>query len=415
MSAETVTDLDQFQSLLAQRFLAAPKQDLLGKLKLKAWERFEGMGLPARTHEIFRYLKMRQLYALRPEFTVTQPTHLSIAPHILPNSESSYLVFVNGIFTPDLSVLPEKVVVNTIQKASTTYGALLSNGWNRSIQEEQDPFVLLNLALQQEGAFIYIPPKLETPAPIQILHYITGENQGLMPRVQIFAGTHSKAEFAMTYAFENCKGLWMNQVTELAIEDNAKVKFCQHTTPLPEDIWLFDALRATLKRDSKLQTVQLTHGTQSVRHDYRVNLIGENGEADLNGLWILDGNREAHTHVLIEHQAPNCRSNQLFKGVLNGSSQSSFEGKIFVHREAQKTEAFQRNNNLILSDGAIANSKPNLEIFADDVKASHGATVGQLDQDQVFYMKTRGLDTAEANTLLIQGFCQEVLEQFEKS
>lgn len=412
MSVETIADVDQFQSLLAQRFLATPKQDLLGKLKLKAWERFEEVGLPARTHEVFRYLKMRQLYAMRPEFTIAHPTHLSIAPHILPKCESAYLVFVNGVFTPELSKLPEKIVVNTLQKAGATYGTLLSNAWNRSIQEELDPFALVNLALQQEGAFIYVPPKCEMSAPLQILHFITGENQGLMPRIQIFAGAHSNSEFAMTYAFEGCKGLWMNQVTELAIEDNAKVKFCQHATPLPENIWLFDALRATLKRDSRIKTVQLTHGTQSVRHDYRVNLLGENGEADLNGLWILDGNHEAHTHVLIEHHAPNCRSNQLFKGVLNGTSQSSFEGKIYVHREAQKTEAFQRNNNLILSDGATANSKPNLEIFADDVKASHGATVGQLDQDQVFYMRTRGLDTADANALLIQGFCQEVLERF---
>ena len=412
MSAETIPDVDQFQSLLAQRFLASSKQDLLGKLKLKAWERFEEVGLPPRTHEVFRYLKMRQFYAMRPEFAIGHPTELDIAPHILPNCQSAYLVFVNGVFTPNLSKLPERVEVLTLQKASTTYGALLSNAWNRSIQEELDPFALVNLALQQEGAFIYVPPKCQMTTPLQILHFVSGENQGLMPRIQIFAGAHSKSEFAMTYAFENCKGLWMNQVTEIAVEDNAHVKFCQHTTPLPENIWLFDALRSTLKRDSKIKTVQLTHGTQSVRHDYRVNLLGENGEADLNGLWILDGNHEAHTHVLIEHHAPYCRSNQLFKGVLNGTSQSSFEGKIYVHREAQKTEAFQRNNNLILSDGAIANSKPNLEIFADDVKASHGATVGQLDQEQVFYMRTRGLDTPEANALLIQGFCQEVLERF---
>jgi Fe-S cluster assembly protein SufD len=410
MSAETVPDIDQFQSLLAQRFLASPKQDLLGQLKLKAWERFEELGLPARTHEVFRYLKMRQFYTLRPEFAVTVPSACDITPHLLPECTGGCLVFLNGVFTPSLSNLPEKIVVSTISQAANTYGALISNGWKKSIQEEQDPFALINLALQQDGAFVYIPPKFQGKAPIQILHYVTGDNPGLIPRLQVFAGAHSESTFSVSYAFESCKNVWMNQVADIAVEDNARVQFLQHSTPFPDDFWMFDALRATLKRDSRIHTVYFTKGCQSVRHDYRVNLTGENGDADLNGLWILDGKREAHTHVLINHQAPNCRSNQLFKGVLNGSSQSSFEGKIFVHREAQKTEAFQRNNNLILSDGAIANSKPNLEIFADDVKASHGATVGQLDQDQVFYMKTRGLDEAAANALLIQGFCAEVLE-----
>lgn len=410
MTAETAADIDQFQSLLAQRFLGSPKQDLLGKLRVKAWERFEEMGLPARTHEVFRYLKMRQFYMLRPDFTIAAPTECSIAPYIRPECANSYLVFLNGVFSPQLSKYPEKLVVSAISEAAGTYGTLISNGWNRTIKEEQDPFALVNLALQQEGAFIYVPPKFQGTSPIQILHFITGEHLGLMPRTQIFAGAHSEITFEMTYAFEGCKNVWMNQVTELAVDENAKVRFLQHSNGFPEDLWLFDALRATLKRDSRFQAVHFTRGSQSVRHDYRVNLTGENGDACLNGLWILDGKKEAHSHVLMNHQAPNCRSNQLFKGVLNGSSQSSFEGKIYVYREAQKTEAFQRNNNLILSDGAIANSKPNLEIFADDVKASHGATVGQLDREQVFYMKTRGLNESEADALLIQGFCAEVLE-----
>ncbi len=410
MTAEPSVDIDQFQSLLAQRFLGAPKQDALGKLKVKAWERFEELGLPSRNNEVFRYLKMRHLYALRPDFNTSPLTACSIAPHIFPECSSDHLVFVNGVFTPSLSKIPDGIVINTISGASNTYGTLISNGWTRSIKEELDPFVLVNLALQQDGAFIYIPPKFQAKAPIQILNFVTGEALGLMPRTQIFAGAHSKATFKMSYAFEGARNVWMNQVTDLSIEENANIRFLQHANDLPEDLWLFDALRATLKRDSRLQAVHFTKGCQSVRHDYRVNLTGENGDACLNGLWILDGKKEAHSHVLMNHQAPNCRSNQLFKGVLNGSSQSSFEGKIFVERIAQKTEAFQRNNNLILSDGAIANSKPNLEIFADDVKASHGATVGQLDQEQVFYMKTRGLNDSEADALLIRGFCEEVLE-----
>jgi Fe-S cluster assembly protein SufD len=147
-----------------------------------------------------------------------------------------------------------------------------------------------------------------------------------------------------------------------------------------------------------------------VRNDYRVVIGGENAEASLNGVWMLGDRNESHMHVIVDHQAPHCRSMQLFKGVLNGNSHSSFEGKILVRQAAQKTEAFQLNNNLLLSDRAHADSKPNLEIFADDVKASHGATVGQLDKEQIFYMKTRGFHEADAKNLLVYGFCEEVID-----
>ncbi len=148
----------------------------------------------------------------------------------------------------------------------------------------------------------------------------------------------------------------------------------------------------------------------TVRTDYHVILAGENAEALLNGVWMLADKREAHIHIFIDHQAPQCRSYQLFKGVLNDFSRSSFEGKIMVRQAAQKTEAFQLNNNLLLNDHAHADSKPNLEIFADDVKASHGATVGQLDIEQLFYMKTRGFPEEEAKNLLIYGFAEQVIQ-----
>lgn len=152
-------------------------------------------------------------------------------------------------------------------------------------------------------------------------------------------------------------------------------------------------------------------GGKAVRQSYCIQLKGENSEVNLSGLWMLDGNRTAHTHAIVDHEAPRTRSMQRFKGVLNDHSQSSFEGKILVRAEAQKTEAYQLNNNLILSQGSIANSKPNLEVFADDVKASHGATVSQLEEEQLFYLSTRGIDPILARRLLIGGFCREMIDK----
>ncbi|MES2122471.1 MAG: SufD family Fe-S cluster assembly protein, partial [Chlamydiota bacterium] len=168
---------------------------------------------------------------------------------------------------------------------------------------------------------------------------------------------------------------------------------------------------ATLKKDARLQSFTLTSGAKSVRHSYGVQLNGENAEAELKGLSMLSGNRTSHAHVKMVHAAERTRSMQKFKTVLSDASQSSFEGKILVHAIAQKTEAYQLNNSLILSPGAVANCKPNLEIFADDVKASHGATISQIDPQQLFYLTTRGIDEKTARELLVQGFCREMTDQ----
>jgi Fe-S cluster assembly protein SufD len=160
-----------------------------------------------------------------------------------------------------------------------------------------------------------------------------------------------------------------------------------------------------------LKHLSVTQGPRLTRHSLRAVLNGENSDALLQGLWHLKGLSQAHTHVEVEHAAPSARSLQKFKGILNDHSQSSFEGKIFVRPIAQKTEAYQLNNNLLLGDHSIAYAKPNLEIFADDVKASHGATMAQLDEEQLFYLKSRGITETDAKALLIDGFRHEMIDQ----
>ena len=248
--------------------------------------------------------------------------------------------------------------------------------------------------------------------PIQILHLIdvpTGPAM-IVPRLQLFLGAESQVSLVATQAVLSGKEFVINSAADLFLDEAAQLKYTVSGWNLGDSAWQLDAFRCTQKRDSLLQTFSATNGADAIRNDYRVTLAGENAEASLNGVWMLDQKREVHGHVMIDHEAPHCRSLQLFKSVLNGTSRSSFEGKIMVRQAAQKTEAYQLNNNLLLSDYAHADSKPNLEIFADDVKASHGSTVGQLDAEQIFYMKTRGYDEASAKNLLVTGFCQEVLD-----
>lgn len=407
---------ETFKTLLEEHLARLNQADALQKMRARAWDHFLELGLPNKRTEEYRYIKLRQLlsqsYPLAEDREVELPSNWT--SWIFPECQQSVLVFVNGHFRPHLSrteALPSKVVISSLQDAFRTYSSFLNNQWTKWIKEEKDPFAALNGALHLNGAFCYVPPKTVVEAPIQILHIVHSQNPAMMlPRLQIFVGTQSQVSFVSTQRSEGTSSYFVNQVADLAIEEDAHVHYTQVHCQEQPAAWHFDAFRATLKRYAALKTVQATEGSATVRCDYRINLAGENAEALLNGVAMLSGKLEAHTHVFMDHQMPYCRSYQMFKNVLNDTSRSSFEGKIMVRQPAQKTEAFQLNNNLLLSDYAHADSKPNLEIFADDVKASHGATVGQLDEEQLFYMKTRGLAEEQAKSLLVYGFCEQVID-----
>lgn len=416
MMAQSGLEQETFKNLLENLRTQAHIGDPLERIRQKAWQHFLSLGLPSRHNEAYRYIKLRQLFSQ--SYCLAREKDLmanQIQTWIYPECRHSVLVFVNGYYVPQLSnlhALPAKMVILSLQEAMQTYGALLNNYWTKSLKEENDSFATLNGALQCKGAFLYLPPKCVVEVPIQILHVIDQDDQlpMLMPRLQIFAGPHSDVRLISTQKNLTESSYFVNQVSEFVIDEGAHVQYTQVLCDEHPQAWHLDALRATLKRNSKLKTICVTEGSATVRTDYRISLAGENAEALLNGVCMLSDKREAHAHIFMDHQAPCCRSYQLFKTVLNDFSRSSFEGKIMVRQPAQKTEAFQLNNNLLLSDHAHADSKPNLEIFADDVKASHGATVGQLDADQLFYMKTRGFSNEAAKNLLIYGFCEQVIE-----
>lgn len=416
MMTELRTDEDDFQTLLWSIYGQLHEVDLFQKMRAKAWDHFLELGLPTRKEEVYRYVRLKSLYAEK--YAPSSSTEVSaeaIDPHVLPECRQSVLVFVNGYFSPELTrveALPKKMVVVQLAEAMRTYGSFLNNQLAKTLKEETDPFAAINAALHREGLFLYLPPKTVVETPVQVLNVIDpqGSPMYILPRLQVFAGVQSQLTLVSTQAVLSDGTYAFNIASDFALEEDAHVQFVQIACGLKSDIWHFDAVRAGLKRNSTLNTVAVTDGAATVRNDYRVMLTGENAEARLNGVWMLGGSHEAHAHVLMDHQAPNCRSMQLFKGALNDLSRSSFEGKILVRQAAQKTEAFQLNNNLLLSDRANAYSKPNLEIFADDVKASHGATVGQLDKEQIFYMKTRGFSESKARNLLVYGFCREVID-----
>ncbi|MFA6915480.1 MAG: Fe-S cluster assembly protein SufD [Parachlamydiales bacterium] len=408
---------ESFDQFLERIWDSSPKEDLFGKLKQNAWEAFLKLGLPTRKTEVYSYVTLRKLFSKN--FAFLKPHAISkeaISPYILPECRQSVLVFINGSYSPELSnrsAIPASVTIDTLNDAYRTYGSFITNAWKRNLTSEKDPFYLINAALHHSAAFIYVPPKVVVEAPIQILSIIDAQDQiGLIfPRWHLFAGNSSQVKCCTTQAVLSGDSYVNMSAIDFNIEENAQVELVQLVTTERDDAWTLDSARAHLKRNSTLNTVSVTEGGEAARLDWHVVLAGENGEANLSGLGLCNGKHEGHAHILMEHQAPHCRSMQFYRNVIKDTARSSFEGKIYVHQEAQKTDAYQMNNNLLLSDNAQAYSKPNLEIFADDVKASHGCTIGQLDDEQLFYLKARGLSQEIAQHLLIQGFCSEVIDK----
>lgn len=382
------------------------KSDALKSFREKGWNRLSALGLPTKSHEAFRYVPLKDLY----QSTFEAPASLADPALPLLECKHSHLVFVDGKFSAehsDVSALP--VTLLSLNEALRTRGSFLQQHFERSLKEENDPFALANLSVHSEGAFFYLPPDLDVSTPVQVIHLFTGAFLSA-PRLHIVVGARSRLNLIETSQGNHDVAHFFLPVTDISLDEGASFDLI-NAIDCPKNGWQMQSLRASLKKEARLSSLHVTTGAKAVRHNYRVQLKGENSEANLSGLWMLEQNHTAHTHATIEHEAPNTRSMQLFKGVLSDHSQSSFEGKILVRPEAQKTEAYQLNKNLILNAGAVANSKPNLEIFADDVKASHGATVSQLDQDQLFYLSTRRIALPQAKQLLVEGFCRELIDK----
>lgn len=409
--------LDTFHQLLEQLYKNLEGSDPLARLRAKGWDHFAELGLPTKKNEAYQYLRLQPLFEKSLDSAKSlHVTQEEIASRVLPECKKSYAVFINGQLDLSLSCfegLPKKVVAIPLQEALRSFGSFINNQVVKNLQEEVDPFAALNTAFVQKALFFYAPPNTVLNTPFQILHLIGGQNQCLCPHVEFFFGALSEAEVIITVHYLEGESNFFNTATHFSLEEGARVSYFRHVNPESAKHWHFDATRGQLKRDSVLNSYIFQRGEELYRDDYKISLMGSNAEAHLYGLGVLKESRESHTHVLMDHQAPDCRSTQLFKGVLDDAAHASFEGKIYIHKIAQKTQAFQMNNNLLLNERARAESKPNLEIFADDVKASHGSTMGRIDKEQLFYLQTRGLSLEAAKKLLVKGFCAEVIELFK--
>lgn len=392
------------------------------RLRESALEWFEQIGLPTTDVEDWKYTNVTPI--ARGNFTPVAPDSQSelsadvVADFIAPEA-SSRLVFVNGVYRAEFSSienLPAGVVVANLREALTGEHEFdLRSHLARPTATEIDGFNALNAAfLGSSGALIYLPKGAQVTAPIQLLFLTVNAPQPpvIFPRVLVVAERESAATIIESYAATEESVSFTNVVVEIFVGENARVTHYKVQRE-SERAFHIATTNAELGRSGVYDLTTITLGAQLSRHGLNIKLAHEGAECWADGLYLVGTGQHADTHSLIDHSSPHCTSHQLYKGILDGKSRAVFNGKVFVHRDAQKTDAMQSNKNLLLSNEARVDTKPQLEIYADDVKCAHGATVGQLEEEELFYLVSRGLHTDLARNLLTYGFAEELVEKIK--
>jgi len=391
----------------------------LERLRAGAMERFEESGFPSVKDEEWKYTNVAAIAAVdfQPASLQTSAEGevdlqgLALFRHL--ETAKSQLVFFNGKLRKDLSALtaiPEGVVALDLSAAiaDERYREII---WKHLAQQADyvvNGFTALNTALISHGAFVYIPKDAIVSVPLNLLFISDGAHVASFPRVLVVAEDNSSATLIESYASTKDSKYFTNAVVEIVLKDGASLEHYKLQRESTEAFHIATTV-ADLGRNSRYDATTITFGAQLSRHDFHVTMDHEGAECWVDGLYLVTGSQHTDTHSVIDHRKPHCTSHQLYKGILDGKSRAVFNGKVFVRHDAQKTDAMQTNKNLLLSNEARVDTKPQLEILADDVKCAHGAAVGQIEEDELFYLETRGLHPDLARNLLTYGFAEEVI------
>jgi len=323
------------------------------------------------------------------------------------------LVFINGHFAPELSSKSStQFQLKSLASALAENTPALQETLARYAQSDRNPFISLNTAFFQDGAFIYIPSGKIVEQPIHLLFVSTLKDSGATsnPRNLIIAGSNSQATVLETYVCTVNAPYFTNSVNEILVGDGAVLEHCKVQDEAPSAFHIA-AMHAHIGRGSNFISHSIATGARLSRNNIRTVLAGEGLNCVLNGLYLTKGDQLADHHMVVEHAQPHCQSHEYYNGILDGRSKGVFHGRILVRQAAQKTDAKQTNKNLLLSEDATIDTKPQLEIYADDVKCTHGATVGQLNEESIFYLRARGIGAATARRILIHAFAGEIIER----
>jgi Fe-S cluster assembly protein SufD len=385
-------------------------------IRSEAIKNFEDKGFPTKKEEAWKYTSLKGLqkidFSIFPK-KVNALEYKEVKKFFLHEIESYKIVFIDGIYSSFLSETTHDGVDICLMSAALTkpmYKQVIDVYFNK-IASRDESLTTLNTAFSREGAYIYIPKNKMPKKPIEILHFSTGNEASLMlqPRSLIVAEENAELQVIERHQSLTSNEVLTNSVTEIFAAENAIVDYykVQNDTKTAS---LIDNTFINQKSNSVVKVHTFSFGGKITRNNLNFYQNGEHIDSTMKGVTILGYKQHVDHHTLVHHIEPNCESHQDYKGIYGENSTGVFNGKIIVDKIAQKTNAFQQNNNILVSDKATINTKPQLEIFADDVKCSHGCTIGQLDEDALFYLQTRGIPKKEARALLMYAFANNVLE-----
>lgn len=387
----------------------------LNEIRATGVHRFQKMGLPSIKDEEWKYTSVASIadkkFHLPDDHTLTEESDLK---SYIEDSEIT-LVFINGFFAKKysrLSALPKKCSIVNLADATAQEKKAIQSYWDKYSSETEDAFAALNRSLMHQGAVIRIDDKTIVDKLIHIVHVTSGKENDILvsPRTLIILGKSSEAEILESHISFSKMSYFTNAVTDVFLAEDAKLRYDKVQNE-NQNAFHIGTTRIWQERNSQFESFSFSTGAQLTRNNLTVTLNGEGAAVILNGLYAATGEQLVDNHTAVDHRSPNATSNQLYKGILDGNAKAVFNGKIFVKKIAQKTNSYQLNKNLLLGSGCQVNTKPQLEIFADDVRCTHGATIGQLNEDEMFYLLTRAIPKKMAVKMLSRGFVNDILNR----
>lgn len=416
MVTELVKSENNYQAAFSAVRELSPTVAWLELVRISAMDRFEQLGFPSVRDEEWKYTNLASLAKenFQPAISSQEIARRDVGSFAYPETANAHLVLVNGFLREDLSVnsgLEGVVAIDLLSAtADARYNKVVRKYLARNAGYHNNGLTALNTAFLQSGVFILISKnaKLETPLQITFVADSIGQPSANFPRVLIVAEENSSATVIENFVTNGESQYFTNAVAEIVLKEGARL---EHYRLQRESNNSFHVCTtsAELGRASHYDTTSINLGGRLSRHDISVVMDHEGAETFVDGLYMVGPDQHTDTHSVIDHKQPHCNSRQLYKGILDGNARAVFNGKIFVREGAQKTDAMQTNKNLLLSDKARVDTKPQLEIYADDVKCAHGAAVGQIDPEELFYLETRGITPELGRSLLTYGFAEEVI------
>ncbi|GAB3654530.1 Fe-S cluster assembly protein SufD [Echinicola sediminis] len=401
---------DSFLEHIAHSQKKAPWSEL----QQRALDVLQKEGLPVQKAEEYKYTPVsKKLETSITDLSTSKKGNLTkdqVEKELIPGLDADLVVFNNGHFDAALSTVSQqnyslKTFAELTEEEIKLIGA--------NAKPEKDPFAALNTAAFEDGIYVHVDKNKVVEKPILFLYFNqANEGQVILPRILIHTESNSQANFIEKVVSLDDQAYFINGVLEINAGENAHIYYykLQHENKSAIEVSNFVT---DIHRDATFYAVTISLQGDMIRNNLTLNLLGSGCEGNMYGLYLLNGSTHVDNHTNVDHTLPHADSNELYKGILSDKSRGVFNGKIFVRQDAQKTNAFQQNNNILLSEDAIVNTKPQLEIWADDVKCSHGCTTGQLDEEALFYLQARGIGKDQAKGLLLYAFAGEILDHIK--